>query len=120
MTEVQQYLHDELQELGNRAGVYKSVLASGEQVKIGFAAFLPHELNTQLYLKEVLKHFDNKIPIGMKLDWVQMPYDSRVKWNDRQLGIRLWHLFCRAKDAKSVDAELRKWLGPKTVKKDPP
>eukprot|EP00957_Ditylum_brightwellii_P165856 12627529-Ditylum_brightwellii.AAC.1 len=70
--------------------------------------------------KELMRHFDWKVPIGLRMDWVSLPYDNRTKWSDQAPGIMLPHLFVRAKHAHLVDAGMQKWFHPATPKKDLP
>ncbi|CAJ1962520.1 unnamed protein product [Cylindrotheca closterium] len=70
--------------------------------------------------KELMRHFDWKMVIGLRYEWVNIPYKGRSKWNKRSSGCMMWHVYVRSRDAKRADRELRLWLHPSTPKKDFP
>ncbi|CAJ1952643.1 unnamed protein product [Cylindrotheca closterium] len=78
---VQDYLHTGLRSQGRGAGCYPSPLQYGDIVKVGCFAFIPPEVNFEAYAKEIMRHFDFSIPIGIKMDWVSTPYTGRAKFN---------------------------------------
>lgn len=120
-TDILIYLHDGLRSMGSKAGCFPTGIQWGEQRQIGSLAFLPQELNPRLYARELIREFGYKIPIVLVWEWANVPFDSgRMKWSDRQPGIRLWHVYVRAEDAYMVDKKLREWLHPNTEKKDLP
>lgn len=71
---VMRYLHDGLRTIGNRAGCFSSPVQFGRQVKIGFLCFYPGEMSKKAVLKELMRHFGFKIPMGLHWDWVNLPY----------------------------------------------
>ena len=117
---IRQYLHTGLAQQGRGAGCYESPLQFGEIEKIGALCFYPGEANARALEKELMRHFEWLCPIGLRWDWVNLPYDGRSKWNERSPGLMLWHVYVRRIDAKKVDRELRSWLHPSTPKKDFP
>ncbi|CAJ1956307.1 unnamed protein product [Cylindrotheca closterium] len=117
---VQDYLHTGLRQLGRVAGCYPSPLQYGEIVKIGSCLFIPAEVNFSAYAKELMRLFDFKVPIGIKMDWVSIPYTGRAKYNERSPGVTSPHCFTRRIHAKRVDRTLRSILHPATTKPDFP
>jgi len=117
---IRQYLHGELQHQGRGAGCYESVLQFGDIEKIGALCFYPQEINIKSIEKELMRHFDWAIVIGLRYEWVNIPYNGRSKWNERAPGCMMWHVYVRTKHAKRVDRALRLWLHPSTPKKDFP
>ena len=117
---IRQYLHGELQHQGRGAGCYESVLQFGDIEKIGALCFYPQEINIKAIEKELMRHFDWAIVIGLRYEWVNIPYNGRSKWNERAPGCMMWHVYVRTKHAKRVDRALRLWLHPSTPKKDFP
>ena len=104
---IRQYLHTGIAQQGQGAGCYESPLQFGEIEKIGAMCFYPAEANSRSLEKEIMQHFDWLCPIGLRWDWVNMPYVGRSKWNERSPGLMLWHVYTRRTDAKRVDGELR-------------
>ena len=117
---IRQYLHGELQHQGRGAGCYESVLQYGDIEKIGALCFYPQEINIKAIEKELMRHFDWEIVIGLRYEWVTTPYTGRSKWNERAPGCMMWHIYVRSKHAKRADRALRLWLHPSTPKKDFP
>ncbi|CAJ1931701.1 unnamed protein product, partial [Cylindrotheca closterium] len=117
---VQDYLHTGLRSQGRGAGCYPSPLQYGDIVKVGCFAFIPPEVNFDAYAKEIMRHFDFSIPIGIKMDWVSTPYTGRAKFNERSPGVTSPHGYARKIHAKRVDQELRSLLNPSTAKPDFP
>ncbi|CAJ1970307.1 unnamed protein product [Cylindrotheca closterium] len=83
---VQDYLHTGLRQLGRGAGCYPSRLQYGGIVKIGSCSFIPAEVNFSAYAKEPMRLFDFEVPIGIKMDWVSIPYTGRAKDDERSPG----------------------------------
>ncbi|CAJ1970382.1 unnamed protein product [Cylindrotheca closterium] len=117
---VQDYLHTGLRSQGRGAGCYPSPLQYGHIVKVGCFAFIPPEVNFEAYAKEIMRHFDFSIPIGIKMDWVSTPYTGRAKFNERSPGVTSPHGYACKIHAKRVDQELRSLLNPSTAKPDFP
>ncbi|CAJ1945362.1 unnamed protein product [Cylindrotheca closterium] len=117
---VQDYLHTGLRQLGRGAGCYPSPLQYGEIVKIGSCSFIPAEVNFSAYAKELMRLFDFEVPIGIKMDWVSIPYTGRAKYDERSPGVTSPHCFTRRSHAKRVDRTLRSILHPATAKPDFP
>ncbi|CAJ1970120.1 unnamed protein product [Cylindrotheca closterium] len=117
---VQDYLHTGLRQLGRGAGCYPSPLQFGEIVKIGSCSFIPAEVNFSAYAKELMRLFDFEVPIGIKMDWVSIPYTGRAKYDERSPGVTSPHCFTRRIHAKRVDRTLRSILHPATAKPDFP
>ncbi|CAJ1963075.1 unnamed protein product [Cylindrotheca closterium] len=67
-----------------------------------------------------MRHFGWDIVIGLRYEWVNIPYNGCSKWNERAPGCMMWHVYVRARHAKRVDRALRLWLHPLTPKKDFP
>ena len=117
---VQDYLHSGLRQLGRGAGCYPSPLQYGEIVKVGSCSFIPAEVNFSAYAKELMRLFDFDVPIGIKMDWVSIPYTGRAKYDERSPGVTSPHCFTRKIHAKRVDRTLRTMLHPATPKPDFP
>ncbi|CAJ1948711.1 unnamed protein product [Cylindrotheca closterium] len=117
---VQDYLHTGLRQLGRGAGCYPSPLQYGEIVKIGSCSFIPAEVNFSAYAKELMRLFDFEVPIGIKMDWVSIPYTGQAKYDKRSPGVTSPHCFTRRIHAKRVDRTLRSILHPATAKPDFP
>ncbi|CAJ1963358.1 unnamed protein product [Cylindrotheca closterium] len=117
---VQDYLHTGLRQLGRGAGCYPSPLQYGEIVKIGSCSFIPAEVNFSAYAMELMRLFDSEVPIGIKMDWVSIPYTGQAKYNKRSPGVTSPHCFTWRIHAKRVDCTLRSILHPATAKPDFP
>ncbi|CAJ1969844.1 unnamed protein product [Cylindrotheca closterium] len=117
---VQDYLHTGLRSQGRGAGCYPLPLQYGDIVKVGCFAFIPPEVNFEAYAKEIMRHFDFSIPIGIKMDLVSTPYTGRAKFNERSSGVTSPHGYTHKIHAKRVDRELRSLLNPSTAKPDFP
>ncbi|CAJ1963299.1 unnamed protein product [Cylindrotheca closterium] len=74
---IRQYLHGQLRPQGYSAGCYKSVLQFGDIEKVGALCFNPKEINIRAMEKELIWHFDWKIVIGLRYEWVNIPYNGR-------------------------------------------
>ncbi|CAJ1950338.1 unnamed protein product [Cylindrotheca closterium] len=115
-----QYLHGKLRPQGYGAGCYELVLQFGDIKKIGALCFYPQEINIRAMEKELMRHFNWKMVIGLRYKWVNIPYNGHSKWNERSPGCMMWHVYVRLKDAKRADRELCLWFHPSTPKKDFP
>jgi hypothetical protein len=114
---IMSYLHTGFCSQGRGTGCYPSPLQFGDIEKIGALCFYPHDANARAIEKDLMRRFQWQFPIGLRLDWVSMPYNGRSKWNERSPGIMLWHIYTRRTHAKQIDRELRLWLHPSTAKK---
>ncbi|CAJ1945422.1 unnamed protein product [Cylindrotheca closterium] len=117
---VQDYLHTGLRQLGRGAGCYPSPLQYGEIVKIGSCSFIPAEVNFSANAKELMRLFDFEVPIGIKMDWISIPYMGRAKCDERSPGVTSPHCFTWRIHAKRVDCTLRLILHPASAKPDFP
>ena len=117
---VQDYLHTGLRQLGRGAGCYPSPLQYGEIVKIGSCSFIPAEVNFTAYAKELMRILNFEVPIGIKMDWVSIPYTGRAKYDERSPGVKSPYCFTQKIHAKRVDRTLRSILHPATPKPDFP
>jgi hypothetical protein len=117
---VQDYLHTGLRQLGRGAGCYPSPLQYGEIVKIGSCSFIPAKVNFTAFAKELMRILNFEVPIGIKMDWVSIPYTGRAKYDERSPGVTSPHCFTLKIHAKRVDRTLRSILHPATPKPDLP
>ena len=117
---VQDYLHTGLRQLGRGAGCYPSPLQYGEIVKIGSCSFIPAKVNFTAFAKELMRILNFEVPIGIKMDWVSIPYTGQAKYDERSPGVTSPHCFTLKIHAKRVDRTLRSILHPATPKPDLP
>ncbi|CAJ1946068.1 unnamed protein product [Cylindrotheca closterium] len=66
-----------------------------------------------------MRLFDFLVPIGIKLNWVSIPY-SRAKYDERSPGVTSPHCYTQKIHSKQVDRTLRSLLHPATPKPDFP
>src|SRR6056300_1072655 len=117
---VRQFLHTGIQHQGRATGCYETPLQFSPIDKAGFVCFWPEDINISSMENELMRHFDYTVPIGLKMDWVSMPYIGRTKFDERAPGTRLFHLFTRRRNVKEVDRQCRQWLVPSTPIADLP
>ena len=115
-------LHGAWSHQSRQAGCFESPLQYGSVVRTGALCFYPMGINTKTIAKDLMRHFDFKYPIGLRLDWVNQPYDARQPvWAPKsKKGVRMYHVYTRRSDASTIDRECSKWLQPITNRKDLP
>ena len=115
------YLHMGFRPQGRGAGCFDSPLQYCPIDKAGWCAFWPEDLNILAFTKEIMRYLEWKYPVGLKWDWVTMPYvASRSKFNDKSPGLQQYHIYARRCDVKIIDQLCRAWLVPTTPRADLP
>jgi len=117
---IRSHLHMGIQHQGRNTGCFDTPLQYSPIERAGFICFWPEDINITSMVRELMRYFEFKIPIGMKQDWVSLPYVGRGKFDERAPGTRQFHLFTRQKDVREVDRRCREWLVPSTPIADLP